>query len=73
MAETLMRMYETMSETEQKELYDFALFLLSRNEEKAKPENKSMYGVWKNEPFYMAPDFDEPIEDFADYTRLTGF
>ena len=37
MAETLMRMYETMSETEQKELYDFALFLLSRNEEKAKP------------------------------------
>ena len=67
MAETLMRMYETMSAAEQKELYDFALFLLSRNEEKAKPENKSMFGVWKNEPFYMAPDFDEPIEDFADY------
>lgn len=67
MAETLMKMYETMSETDQKELYDFALFLISRNEEKTKPQNKSMYGVWKNEHFYMAPDFDEPMEDFADY------
>jgi len=66
MAETLMRMYETMSETEQKELYDFALFLLSRNEEKEEPK-KSMYGVWKNEHFYMAPDFDDPVEDFAEY------
>lgn len=28
------------------------------------PEKKSMYGVWKNEPFYMSPDFDEPLEDF---------
>ncbi len=28
------------------------------------PEEKSMYGVWKNEPFYMSPDFDEPLEDF---------
>ena len=66
MAETLMRMYETMSEAEQKELYDFALFLLSRNEEKEEPK-KSMYGVWKNEHFYMAPDFDDPVEDFAEY------
>ncbi len=66
MAETLMRMYETMSETEQKELYDFALFLLSRNEKKEEPK-KSMYGVWKNEHFYMAPDFDDPVEDFAEY------
>lgn len=27
-------------------------------------EKESMYGVWKNEPFYMSPDFDEPLEDF---------
>ena len=28
---------------------------------------KSMYGVWKDEKFYMSPDFDEPLEDFAEY------
>lgn len=28
---------------------------------------KSMYGVWKNEPFYMAPDFDDPLDDFEEY------
>jgi len=26
-----------------------------------------MYGIWKGEPFYMSPDFDEPIEDFVEY------
>ncbi len=30
-------------------------------------QKKSMYGVWKNESFYMASDFDEPLEDFAEY------
>jgi len=67
MAETLMRMYETMSEAEQKELYDFALFLLSRNEEKAISEKKSYFGALKDKISYIAPDFDEPVEDFAEY------
>ena len=43
MAETLMRMYETMNAAEQKELYDFALFLLSRNEEKVVPQKKIIF------------------------------
>ena len=30
-------------------------------------EKKSLFGVWKNEPFYMSPDFDEPLEDFSEY------
>ena len=30
MAESLMQMYETMTATAQQELYDFALFLLSK-------------------------------------------
>ena len=67
MAETLMRMYETMSETEQKELYDFALFLLSRNEEKVVSQKKSYFGALKDKISYIAPDFDEPLEDFAEY------
>ena len=67
MAETLMRIYETMSETDQKELYDFALFLLSRNEEKVVPQKKSYFGALKDKISYIAPDFDEPLEDFAEY------
>ena len=69
MGETIMQMYEMMNETAQKELYDFALFLLNRSEasNKVEPAKKSMYGVWQNEHFYMVPDFDEPLEDFAEY------
>jgi hypothetical protein len=37
MAEALMQMYETMTNTEQKELYDFALFIVSRREQGKNP------------------------------------
>ena len=54
--------------------FDQCIMLLSRLSQvfsKKKNETvtpkKSMYGVWKNEAFYMSPDFDEPIEDFAEY------
>ena len=68
MAEKFMKMYEMMSASAQKELYDFALFLLSKNEDQSvSASRKSMYGVWKNDSFYMSPDFDEPLDDFAEY------
>ena len=67
MAEALMQMYETMTETAQKELYDFALFLFSREEKKAVQQKKSMFGALKDKISYIAPDFDEPPEDFAEY------
>lgn len=68
MAEALMKLYETMPATAQKELYDFALFLLSQNNEQScSAPRKSMYGVWKNDTFRMASDFDEPLDDFAEY------
>ena len=35
MGEALMQMYSTMTETEQKELYDFALFIVSKREKTA--------------------------------------
>ena len=54
--------------------FDQCIMLLSRLSQvfsKKKNETvtpkKSMYGVWKDESFYMAPDFDEPLEDFAEY------
>ena len=68
MAEKLMKMYEMMSASAQKELYDFALFLLSKNDDQSvSTSRKSMYGVWKNDSFYMSSDFDEPLDDFAEY------
>ena len=54
--------------------FDQCIMLLSRlsqvfskKKNEAVTPKKSMYGVWKNESFYMSPDFDEPIEDFAEY------
>ncbi len=67
MAEALMQMYETMTETAQKELYDFALFLISREQKTEAPEKKSYFGALKDKISYIAPDFDEPLEDFAEY------
>ena len=43
------------------------LFALKFPKENSISAKKSMYGIWKNEPFYMSPDFDEPLEDFAEY------
>ena len=41
--------------------------VFERKQNEISVPKKSMYGVWKNEPFYMASDFDEPLEDFAEY------
>ena len=50
------------------EVVDFIrLIKLKFPEEDTISEKKSLFGVWKNEPFYMSPDFDEPLEDFLEY------
>lgn len=36
MAEALMKMYQTMTVAEQKELYDFAMFIISKKAKKRK-------------------------------------
>ena len=41
--------------------------VFTRKQKESAVSKKSMYGVWKNEPFYMSPDFDEPLEEFAEY------
>lgn len=48
------------------EVVDFIrLIKLKFPEEDTVSEKKSLFGVWKNGPFYMSPDFDEPLEDFV--------
>ena len=50
------------------EVVDFIrLIKLKFPEEDGVSVKKSLFGVWKNEPFYMSPDFDEPLEDFSEY------
>ena len=44
------------------EVVDFIrLIKLKFPEDDAISEKKSLFGIWKNEPFYMSPDFDDPL------------
>ena len=65
MGEKLMKLYDAMPLMAQKELYDFALFLLAKN--KTESSKKSGFGALKNKISFIAPDFDAPIDDFAEY------
>ena len=68
MTETLAQIYESMTETEQKELYDFALFLRTRSAmQNPAPQKKPCFGALKSKIAYITPDFDAPAEDFAEY------
>lgn len=50
------------------EVIDFIrLMKLKFPEDDSVSEKKSLFGVWKNEPFYMSADFDAPLEDFSEY------
>ena len=58
---------ETLPESAVEEVIDFVRFIKQKIEAARTEPKKSMYGVWKDEPFYMSSDFDEPLEDFAEY------
>ena len=59
---------EQLSEERKQSVSDFISFLLKqeaeKNERKEKP--KPVFGSMKG-MFKMAPDFDEPLEEFKDY------
>ena len=59
---------ETLPQAAVGEVVDFIRFIKLRfSEEQANIPKKSMYGIWRDEPFYMSDDFDEPLDDFAEY------
>lgn len=59
---------ETLPSAAVDEVVDFIRFIKSRFAEKDESsQKKSMYGVWKNDSFYMSDDFDEPLDDFTEY------
>ena len=59
---------ETLPQAALSEVIDYIrLIKLKFPEEDKTVDKKSLYGVWKNDSFYMSPDFDEPLDDFAEY------
>jgi hypothetical protein len=57
-----------LPEEQKKSVSDYIAFLIAQSEEenKGKPKPKPVFGSCKG-MFKMAPDFDEPLEDFKDY------
>ncbi len=50
-----------------KQVEDFVLFLKSKTNTKPEPELKQReFGYFKGK-IWMSPDFDEPLDDFAEY------
>ncbi|MBO7639606.1 MAG: DUF2281 domain-containing protein [Treponema sp.] len=61
---------ETLPHAAISEVLDFIrLIKLKFPEDDTVTPKKSLYGIWKNDSFYMSPDFDEPLEDFAEYMK----
>ena len=59
---------ESLPQAAISEVVDFVRLLkLKFPEDGTLSEKKSMYGVWKNDHFYMSPDFDAPLDDFEEY------
>jgi hypothetical protein len=59
---------ETLPQSAVSEVVDFVRFIKSKlSKAESTSAKKSMYGVWKGEPYYMAQDFDEPLDDFEEY------
>ena len=62
----LIKEVESLSQEHKKEVYDFILFLKSKNDNNGK-NTKRVLGIWNNEQFFMADDFDETPECFKEY------
>jgi len=59
---------ETLPAEAVAEAVNFIRFLKFQFSEKEPvSQKKSMYGVWKDQPFFMSDDFDEPLDDFTEY------
>ena len=65
------RKWRKLNPANQKQASDFMDFLLSRQQEAEseppKPKRQKKTGVWNGEPYYIAEDFDEPLDDFKEY------
>lgn len=64
--ELLIKEMESLSQEDKQEVYDFILFLKSKNNSNDKTK-KRVLGIWDKEQFFMADDFDETPDCFKKY------
>ncbi len=65
--EALLKEVEGLSEDTIKEVFDFVLFLKSKNAKMDSQMHRRNLGLWATEPFYMSDDFDETPDCFKEY------
>lgn len=68
-SETLVKLFKSLPLEFQEEVIHFMEFLTSKIHQtptSPKADRPSLFGHAKGQVF-MAPDFDEPLEDFKDY------
>lgn len=65
------RKWRKLNQANQKQASDFIDFLLAKQQREniSQTTNRTgiQLGIWKNEPYYIADDFDEPLDDFKEY------
>ena len=65
--DSMMNEMDNFSLEQCKKLFARLSEVFTKKKNESVSPRKSMFGVWKDEAFYMAPDFDEPLEEFAEY------
>ena len=63
----LIKEAEALPEEQIQEVLDFILFLKTKTSGNRKEGGKRKLGVFKEEPFFMAEDFDDTPECFKEY------
>ena len=69
MPASLVQKWSELNYANQKQASSFIDFLLAQQQKTSTSSltSKISFGVWKNESFYIAEDFDETPEDFGEY------
>lgn len=65
--DTLIKEAGGLSEDKMLEVIDFILFLKAKSSNEGKTGKKRVLGVFKDESFFMADDFDETPSCFKEY------
>lgn len=65
------RKLRSLNQANQKQASDFIDFLLAKQQRENNSQTTGktgiQFGIWKDEPYYIADDFDEPLDDFKEY------
>ena len=65
------RKWHKLNPANQKQASDFIDFLLAKQQQENNARASDVIGIrlgiWKDEPYYIAEDFDAPLDDFKEY------